>query len=96
MKRTYVFATKVGATKHALRDGSIIEIPIFPGILKHPSEDQLFRLLKNPEVLSKYTVEALRKAAWPILNQFPPSWLKEHMQKAQIRPGSLEALRFLL
>ena len=96
MKRTYTFVQRVGTVKPTLPDGSTVEIPIFPGIFKHLQTDQLPELLKNPDILRKYTLEALRKASWPILRQFPPSWLKIHLEEAYIRPGRLNALKFLL
>ena len=70
MKRTFKFAAKV-ATVPAVLDGETIELPVFPGILKHPRIEELPGLLREPATARKYTVEALRVASWPLLEQFP-------------------------
>jgi hypothetical protein len=73
-----------------------IEIPVIPGILKHPTLDRLPALLEKPNVVRKYTIEALRKAAWPVLAQFPRDWLKECLPDAPLSPSRRRALVFLL
>jgi hypothetical protein len=73
-----------------------IDVPVFAGILKHPTVEALRRLLKNPDVVRTYTLAALRKAAWPILRRFPRDWLRECMPEADVRPTRRKALEFLL
>ena len=96
MKRTYTFVKSLGTVKHELPDGIMIEIPIFPGILKHPAVSSLPELLNTPAALRKYTIEAIKKAPWPVLKQFPRSWLTACLEEAEIRPGRLKALKYLL
>jgi hypothetical protein len=69
---------------------------VIPGILKHPQPEQLPGILIRPGVVEKYTAEALRKASWPILRQFPRAWLRECLQRASLDPARREALMFLL
>lgn len=95
MKRTFRFAAKV-ATVPAVLDGETIELPVFPGILKHPRLEELPGLLCEPATARKYTVEALRVAAWPLLEQFPRAWLLHYLPDAPMRPQRRKALLFLL
>ncbi len=96
MKRTYSFVKKVGTLKYELSTGQEIDIPLFPGILKHLSVRDLPRSLNTPAALLKYTREALKSAPWPVLKEFPRSWLISCMDKAEIREGRKRALMFLL
>jgi hypothetical protein len=96
MKRTYRFARPVGTVRCAVSGGKALTIPVFPGVLKHPSASELPRLLKKPAVLRKYTIQALRTAAWPILREFPKAWLLTCLPDAGLREGRERAIRFLL
>jgi len=96
VKCTYHFAEHTEAITCEFAPGKCIRVPVIPGILKHPRPDQLRALLAIPSVVEKYTIEALRKASWPILNQFPPEWLKECLDRVRLRPSRREALEFLL
>lgn len=91
-----MFAKSAGSVKFTLPAGNEIEIPIVHGILKHPTGESLRELLRSPGALRKYTFEALRKAPWPILRQFPRSWLKARMKEAHITRDRRRALDFLL
>jgi hypothetical protein len=95
VKRTFPFAAPLGTVSASLA-GVGVEIPVFPGILKHPHPEELFWLLVRPTVLRKYTLEALRVAAWPLLRQFPPAWLLYHLPHASMRPERRRALLHLL
>ena len=96
MKRTYRFVRSTGSVPHVMESHETVQVPIFPGILKHPTVDELPSLLRNPEVVRKYTVQALRKAPWPILREFPPGLLQAHFDEADVRPGRASAIIFLL
>ena len=96
MKRTYRFVESVGTVKYALSPDHEVTLPVFPGILKHPSLDELPALLARPAVARKYTVLALQKAPWQVLREFPPALLEACLADADLRPGRAEALRFLL
>ena len=96
MKRALTFAKSIGTLTARSSDGETVEIPIFPGILKHPAPEELPGILRIPEVLEKYTIEALRTAPWPLLREFPRVWLLQHISAAKIREGRLQALRHLL
>lgn len=96
MKCSYHFAGHTEEVTCELAPGKSIKVPVIPGILKHPRPDQLPALLVNPSVVEKYTMEALRKASWPILRQFPRSWLRECLDRAGIEQTRREALAFLL
>jgi hypothetical protein len=76
--------------------GKLIKVPVLPGILKHPRPDQLSALLAVPSIAERYTMEALRKASWPILRQFPKAWLRECLERAAVKPSRRRALTFLL
>ena len=96
MKRTLTYVRKSGTVSFQTPRGETIEIPIFYGILKHPSVSQLPGLLNNPAAIRKYTCEALRIAAWPVLKEFPRSWLNICMSQAEIRSNRRRALEYLL
>jgi len=95
VKRVFAFVQSVGSVAAEL-DGELVSLPVFPGILKHPLPEDLGRLLAHPAVARKYTIEALRIAAWPLLRQFPRSWLRRHLPEAHLRPERRRALEFLL
>jgi hypothetical protein len=95
MKRAFTFASPIGTTSVAL-SGSTFQLPIYPGILKHPRPDDLCRLLQDPAVSRKYTIEALRVCAWPVLRTFPREWLLYHLPDAPVRPERRRALEYLL
>jgi hypothetical protein len=96
MKKTFTFVKKIGTIHYSTPEGEDFEIPLFPGILKHPSVPELPVLLQTPAALRKYTCEALRKAPWPVLKEFPPAWLMICMEHASIRQGRRRAIEFLL
>ncbi len=96
MKRTYRFVESVGTVQCALGPDREVTLPVFPGILKHPTMGELRELLERPAVARKYTVQALRKAPWPVLREFPRDWLDACMAEANLRTGRQQALRFLL
>ncbi len=85
------------ATEHVrLPDGTVLLIPVITGILKHLTQDRLMTLLQRPEVLRKYTREALRVTGWSVLRLFPRDWLLDNLPDADVRPGRAAAIRFLL
>ena len=96
MKRTLSYARKIGAVSVEAESGQVLQIPIFPGILKHLAPGDLPSALSNPAVIRKYTCEALRTAAWPVLREFPREWLKTCVPLAGLRPGRRQALEWLL
>lgn len=96
MKHTYRFAQSIGKVTCRLASGSEIELPVIPGILKHPSPEALRELLRKPDVASKYTRQALCKASWPILKQFPRDWLLMCIEPAKLPEIRKRALLFLL
>ena len=96
MKRSYRFVESVGAVHCALSPDHEVTLPVFPGILKHPTVRELRELLENPTVARKYTILALRKAPWQVLREFPPDWLESCLAEASLRPGRKRALSFLL
>ena len=96
MKRSLRYVEHASTVDVMLHDGTRLQIPLIIGILKHPTQDRLPTLLQRPEVLRKYTCEALRIAAWPVLRLFPRDWLLDNLPKAQVRPGREAAIRFLL
>jgi len=96
VKRTFRWVKSVGTVQVALGPDHEITLPVFPGILKHPTVDELRDLLLNPAVARKYTVLALRKAPWQVLREFPREWLEACVVEADLRPGRESALRFLL
>jgi hypothetical protein len=96
MKRIYRFVESCGTVRCTLGPGREVTLPVFPGILKHPTVDELRELLKRPAVARKYTVLALRKAPWQVLREFPRDWLEACLAEANLRAGREKALRFLL
>lgn len=67
MKRTFHYVESVGNVRCELADGSAVTLPVVPGILKHPTVEELWELLKKEPVARKYTVLALRKAPWQVV-----------------------------
>ena len=67
MRRTYRFVGSVGTVVCVVGPGREVELPVFPGILKHPMVDELRDLLARPSVARKYTILALRRAPWQVL-----------------------------
>ncbi|MEW6747741.1 MAG: hypothetical protein AB1486_33860 [Planctomycetota bacterium] len=96
MKQTCTFVKAVAIVTCEIVPGRTISVPVIPGILKHPRVEELQALLANPNVVTKYTLEALRKASWPILRQFPRAWLRECLPHAHLKPSRRRALEFLL
>lgn len=96
MKQTLVYVKSLGTITCYLQSGHDVTLPIVPGILKHPSPEMLPDLLARPEVACKYTIEALRKASWPVLRLFPREWLRQCMPDARLPHGRYAALDFLL
>jgi hypothetical protein len=90
------FATCLGRIQCKLLDGRVIELPIYLGLLKHPRAGELSILLTNPDVARKYTVEALRRAPWNLLREFPEMWLRECIVTSGVRASRQKALEFLL
>lgn len=77
-------------------EGEEIEIPLFPGILKHLSVQDLPKVVESQATLLKYTGEALKSAPWPVLREFPRSWLLACLDEVEMRNGRRLALEFLL
>ncbi|MFA5044114.1 MAG: hypothetical protein WC381_10635 [Kiritimatiellia bacterium] len=96
MKKTYYFASAMGTVPCVAPSGATIDVPVIPGLLKHPTPDALPMLLRNPDVARKYTMEALRKASWPILRRFPAEWLLECLDEAHLTLSRRRAIMFLL
>lgn len=96
MKRTFSFATSMGSVSTRLPDGRTVTLPVVHGIMKHPTPTALPTLLVNPDAARKYTVEALRHAAWPVLRLFPPEWLRECLDDARLQGPRRKAVLFLL
>lgn len=96
MKRTYQWASSIATITLRHPSGRSVELPVIPGILKHPSFEDLPRLLQNPRTAHKYTILALQKSAWPILRQFPADWLRERIDEANLPPPRKQALLYLL
>ena len=96
MKRSLRYVDHASTVDVTLPDGAHLQVPLIPGILKHLTQERLPTLLQSPHVLRKYTCEALRIAAWPVLRLFPRDWLLDNLPNAQVRPGRAAAIRFLL
>lgn len=96
MRRLYTFPKPIGFITCTLPDGAIATLPVFVGLLKHASQDELFELLKRYNVARKYTIEALKIAPWQMLYHFPREWLLQTMQSANLSPQRQRALEFLL
>jgi hypothetical protein len=58
--------------------------------------DQLRHLLKDPDVVLKYTIAALNEAPWSVLREFPPEWLTSCATASRLKPSRARALVFLL
>lgn len=96
MRRTTEYVQSMGTASCLTPDGQHWELPIIPGILKHPRVDDLPTLLTNPVVAKKYILLALNRCAWPILRQFPRQLLRDYLPSATMREGRRRALEFLL
>ena len=96
MKQTCVFVGSMGMVTCTMASGQTVALPIVPGILKHPSAEMLPDLLRDPDVAYRYTLEALRKASWPVLRLFPKDWLRRCLPEAGLNPRRAGALIFLL
>ena len=95
MKRTYRFIEPSGIVTCEV-DGAPVDVPVFGGILKHPTIEQLCELLTEPVVVRRYTSEALRKAPWHALRCFPRALLIASLRTAQLPDGRRRALELLL
>lgn len=95
MKRTYKFVTAREIVQCDI-DGASISLPLFVGVLKHPTERQLRELLIRPEVARKYTHEALRKLPWPALREFPHDWLRACLPQSNLSDARRRAVEFML
>jgi hypothetical protein len=96
MRLDFQWVQPRGTTILRKPDGSTVELPVVPGILKHLDEVELARLLANPDVALKYTLEALRIAPWQVLRHFPRGWLLECLPKANLPEGRARAVEFML
>lgn len=96
MKRTCAFVRKTGTATFLSEACGSIEIPLFPGILKHLSVAELPRVVKSQDALRKYTGEALKSAPWPVLREFPLCWLRVCLGDIQLPEGRRRALEFLI
>ena len=94
MKRSYRLVASMGTVVVPTSQGQI-HLPVFQGILKHPSRSELPLLLSRPEVAHKYTQAALQKAPWQILRQFPVEWLRRCLAETELPEGRRQALEFL-
>ena len=95
MKRTYTFVT-AHEVVHCEVNGISIALPVFVGVLKHPTERQLRELLTRPEVARKYTCEALRRLPWPALRQFPHDWLRQCLPTSSLPEPRRRAVEYML
>lgn len=95
VKRIYRFVEPIGVVTCTV-EGAQIDLPVFAGVLKHPSVDQLCELLADPAVAGKYMRDALRKLPWSALRQSPRDWLMTCLRHAQLPEGRRRALEFML
>ena len=95
-RRAHVFVHSVGTVRCEVDPGVWLALPVIPGLLKHPTEAELFRLLEDPRVARKYTDEALRRAPWSAVRAFPRMWLEERLRAVELPPGRRSALEFML
>ncbi len=95
MRGNYRFVAAAGTVTCSI-DGHSIELPMFMGVLKHPSVEQLRDLLLDPLIAGKYTREAIRKLPWNALRQFPRSWLVACLPGATLPEGRRRAVEFML
>ena len=86
MKRTYRFIEPSGVVTCVI-DGAPVDVPVFGGILKHPTIEQLRELLTDPVVVHRYICEALRKAPWNALRGFPRTLLIACLPLANVPDG---------
>jgi len=96
MRKPYRFVEVTGFAECELSDGSKVRLPVVMGIFKHATADMLRELLKKPAVAKKYTIESLRVAPWPVMREFPRSWLMLHLEEAELRPTRKAAILFML
>ena len=96
MKRTIRFIKPFAFIDWKAPSGDTFKIPLFQGILKHPLNEELEDILNNYNSIHKYTSTALQKASWPILREFPVSWLKICLKNISLKPARRRALEFLL
>ncbi len=92
----YQYARPIGTVRLRLDGGGDIELPVIPGILKHPRPGELAGLLQHEVVARKYTRLALEKAAWRVLREFPTDWLAQCLGETSMREGRRRALRYLM
>jgi len=95
MKRSYTFVTAREVVCCEI-EGESISLPVFVGVLKHPTESQLCELLIRPEVARKYTCEALRRLPWTALRQFPLDWLRKCLGVSNLPEPRRRAVEFML
>lgn len=96
MKKSYHFVKVAGFAECRLSSDNIIRLPVVQGIFKHATVEMLHDLLQRPAAAKKYTIESLRTAPWPILREFPYSWLKMHIEEADLRPMRKKAILFMI
>lgn len=96
MRRSAHFVRCRGTVTCQLEGGEVLQIPVVPGLLKHPTVSELRAMLGNPRVVEKYTVAALRKAPWQVLRQFPRRWLLRCIPRAGLAHSRVRAIEFLL
>ena len=89
------YATPLGEVTVTLSVGTFT-LPVFAGILKHPTRAELFEILLRPNVARKYLNEILRSAPWPILKAFPRELLVSYLPLCRLSSGRERALKFLL
>jgi hypothetical protein len=96
VKRTYRFARSIGTVSCRFPSGEQVNLPVIPGIFKHPLPERLPDLLQRPNVAYKYALEAIRQASWPVLRQFPRDVLCACIDAAHIPSSRRKAILFLL
>jgi hypothetical protein len=95
MKRSYAFVAPRGVVACEV-GGRAVELPIFAGVFKHPTEDELRKLLVDPDNARRYTIEALRKLPWSALRRFPLDWLRQCLVAANLPESRRRAVEFML
>jgi hypothetical protein len=96
VKRTCTFVKKTGTATFLSEIHGKVEIPLFPGILKHLSVEELSKVVESQAAVRKYTREVLRTAPWPVVREFPRFWLRVCLEDVPLREGRRRALEFLL
>lgn len=97
MKQTSYFVKPEGFVICTVGRRERVRLPVVQGILKHPDVAELRRLLRQGHhIAEKYTREALKCAAWPVLREFPGSWLLKVLEVTDMSPSRRKALRYLL